>query len=193
MKCIDEIKLSAYIDGELSDKEMAEIAEHLNTCSVCADKVKEYEELSENTFQYFKNIENSFELPELLNDIKERLKNTDEITPEHTVYNNKIIDFPKNEKNNEENIFKEESVFEKIYKFAPAIISIAAIIMISFILFSENPKNNVTANKSDKVTVDSLEYSKFKAMIYKTKEKNKTVIWLFDDNSDEDNGDDDSI
>lgn len=54
----------------------------------------------------------------------------------------------------------------------------AAIILISFAVLN---KSEVVQDKqtTENVTVDSLEYSKFNAMIYKTKEKNKAVIWLF--------------
>lgn len=186
-KCdiIETEKLSAYVDGELNDKEMQKVANHLKGCEACKLLVEEVEELSSNTLFHYEKIENSFELPNLIKDLNEKLKNTEDITEEHTLYDN-IIEFPK------EKIKKaktNDNILGKIYKFAPAIVSLAAILLISIII-SNNKPNTTTANTqakaSDSVTVDSLEYSKFNAMIYKTKDKNKTVIWLFKDNNDND-------
>lgn len=188
-KCdiIETEKLSAYVDGELNDKEMQEVANHLKDCEACKLLVEELEELSSNTLFHYEKIENSFELPNLIKDLNEKLKNTEDITEEHTLYDN-IIEFPK-EKIKTKETKANDNIFGKIYKFAPAIVSLAAILLISIII-SNNKPNTTTANTqakaSDSVTVDSLEYSKFNAMIYKTKDKNKTVIWLFKENSDND-------
>ena len=47
-----------------------------------------------------------------------------------------------------------------------------------YILTTKNivPVPKIQAKTNESVTIDSLEYSKFNAMIYKTKKKNKTVI-----------------
>lgn len=186
-KCdiIETEKLSAYVDGELNDKEMQEVANHLKDCEACKLLVEELEELSNNALFHYEQIENSFELPNLIKDLNEKLKNTEDITEEHTLYHN-IIEFPKEKIKKEET---KDNIFGKIYKIAPAIVSLAAILLISIIISNNKPNTtavNTQAKASDSVTVDSLEYSKFNAMIYKTKDKNKTVIWLFKENSDND-------
>jgi len=187
---IEEEKLTAYVDGELNDKEMLEVSKHLKECETCKILVDELEELSNNTLFHYEQIKDSFELPNLMKDLNEKLKNMENITKEHTKYDN-IIEFPKEKIKKEENK-SDDSVLGKIYKFAPAIISLAAILLISIIISNNKPNSttvNIQAKVSDSVTVDSLEYSKFNAMIYKTKDKNKTVIWLFkENNSDEDDG-----
>jgi len=193
---IKEEKLSAYIDGELSPDEMQEVAKHLKTCEVCSMKLREIEEISEQASIHYEEIAEKIDFSQLMADLNNRIKNLDEINDEHIEFENNIIEFPKKESKQEINLEKEETVLNKIYKFAPAIISLAAIIMISFILFTNNDKaitTPQTADKSENVTVDSLEYSKFNAMIYKVKEKNKTVIWLFNDNSNDEDDDDGPI
>jgi len=191
MKCkfTKEENLSAYVDGELEHIEMQEIADHIKTCSECREFVEEFEMLSANSLMHYEELENSFELPNLMSDLNKRLLDMDSITNEH-VPTSKVIEFPKKKESTKEEL----SVLGKIYNFAPAVISLAAIFLVSFIISTGKP--NVTAISSqaktnDGVTIDSLEYSKFNAMIYKTKEKNKTVIWLFKENNsdDEDNGD----
>ena len=185
---IKEEKLTAYVDGELTDKEMLETAEHIKNCTTCKHIIEEIEELSANTLFHYQQIENGFELPNLIKDLNKRINDTDEITEEYTKSDN-IVEFPKLK--TEENKV-DTGILGQIYKFAPAIVSLAAIFLITFGILTT--KNNITstntqAKKSEGVTVDSLEYSKFNAMIYKTKDKNKTVIWLFkENNSDEDDG-----
>jgi len=180
---IDEEKLTAYVDGELNDKEMLEVANHIKNCEHCKTLVEELEELSKNALFYYEGVEKSFELPNLMNDLNEKLKDLSLVTDKHTKYNDdKIIEFPnKKSKTNKTN---------KFYQYIPAVISLAAIFLIAFTMISSKPKQSVInsqAKKSEGVTVDSLEYTKFNAMIYKTKDKNKTVIWLFkeDDNNDD--------
>ncbi len=186
---IETEKLTAYVDGELNDKEMQEIAEHIKTCESCRNLINELEELSQNTLFHYEQIEAGFELPNLMRDLNEKLKNMDNITEEHTKYDN-IIEFPKEKIKKDEN--SDDNIFGKVYKFAPAIISLAAILLISIIISNNKPNVttvNTQAKATDNVTVDSLEYSKFNAMIYKTKDKNKTVIWLFkENNNDDDDG-----
>jgi hypothetical protein len=181
---IEEEKLSAYIDGELTDKEMQLVADHIKECETCRNLIEEIEELSDNTNFYYKQIENSIELPNLMRDLNYRLQNLDNIT------NDNIIEFPKLKKDTSKN--KENSILGNIYKFAPAVVSIAAIFLISFVLLttkSNMTQANTQAKSNEGVTIDSLEYSKFNAMIYKTKKKNKTVIWLFkENNNNEDDG-----
>ena len=187
---IETEKLTAYVDGELNDKEMLEVSNHIKSCESCKTLVEELEELSSNTLFHYEQIENSFELPNLMKDLNEKLKNMDNITEEHTKYDN-IIEFPK-EKIQKEETITNDNILGKIYKFAPAIVSLAAILLISIIISNNKPNStavNTQAKVNDSVTVDSLEYSKFNAMIYKTKDKNKTVIWLFkENNNDDDDG-----
>ena len=191
MKCkfTKEENLSAYVDGELEHIEMQRIADHIKECAECRELVEEIDLLSANSLAHYEEVESSFELPNLMADLNKRLLDMDSITNEH-IPNDKIIEFP----SKKEEKSSDTGVLGKIYKFAPAVVSLAAIFLVSFII--STGKQNVSpvssqAKASDGVTIDSLEYSKFNAMIYKTKEKNKTVIWLFKENNsdDEDNGD----
>jgi len=181
-----EENLSAYVDGELEHEEMQSIANHIKECEECKAFVAEIEELSDNTFFHYEQIEKNIEFPDLMADLNEKLKDLDKVT------NDNIIEFPGVKREVAGSVTEEDRIFTKIYKFAPALISLAAIFLISFGIMTNKPSVttiNTQAKTSDGVTIDSLEYNKFNTMIYKTKEKNKTVIWSFEENNDEDNGD----
>lgn len=46
MTCVDERKLSAYMDGELSEADAAAIGEHLNRCPACREELSRLEFVS---------------------------------------------------------------------------------------------------------------------------------------------------
>ncbi len=46
MACIDEKKLSAYMDGELPEAEAAAIREHLADCAACREELSRFEFVS---------------------------------------------------------------------------------------------------------------------------------------------------
>lgn len=186
MNCkIKPEKLTGYLDGELSKEEMLEMTNHIKSCEECQTTITELEDLSFKTMKYYEDLEASIDLGNMMNDLANRLNELDEVNEEYTKQKN-ILKFPEKKQN-------KFNIFEKIYKFAPAAIALAAIILLSFNIFY-NKSNSVTtinqaSEKTDGVSVESLEYNKFNAMIYKTKEKNKTVIWLFEEeNSDDEDG-----
>ncbi len=47
MTCVDEKKLSAYVDGELSEEDAAAIGEHLTHCEACREELSRLEVVSE--------------------------------------------------------------------------------------------------------------------------------------------------
>jgi anti-sigma factor RsiW len=47
MACIDEKKLSAYLDGELPPEESAALEEHFARCAACRDELSRLEAVSE--------------------------------------------------------------------------------------------------------------------------------------------------
>ena len=57
MKCSQVLnKLSAYLDGEISEKEKKLIEDHLNTCKKCSAELASFAELN-NTLKIVKDIE----------------------------------------------------------------------------------------------------------------------------------------
>ncbi len=162
MNCLQiKEKLSAYIDGELSQKEMELVHNHLEKCNECAVELEKLEKIAIKVSDYFELKHKSVNLDRLYDDVM------------FSIEKNEKVDFIEATKENFISNF-----FKNLLKFSPAFVSLAAIILISFAVLN---KSEVVQDKqtTENVTVDSLEYSKFNAMIYKTKEKNKAVIWLF--------------
>lgn len=162
MNCLQiKEKLSAYIDGELPKKEMEIVHNHLGKCNECAVEFEKLEKIATKVSDYFEVKHKSINLDRLYDDVM------------FSIEKNEKIDFIETTK---ENIIS--NFFRNLLKFSPAFVSLATIILISFAVLN---KSEVVQDKqtTESVTVDSLEYSKFNAMIYKTKEKNKAVIWLF--------------
>ena len=167
-------ELSAYIDGELSSKEMETIVSHLNDCEKCQNEIEELESLNSVLSDHFDVFRAGLNLDSLFPDLKAKIKSLDEIKEDEV---DKIIQFPSKEEKDDKN---------KIYQFIPGLVALAAIFLISFGIMKSNfVETKASVAKTDSTTVDSLEYSKFNAMIYKTKDKNKTVIWLFDQGEEE--------
>lgn len=48
MKCIKDELIQKYIDGEVSDKEIARIEKHVKSCSLCAQRIVDQRMLAES-------------------------------------------------------------------------------------------------------------------------------------------------
>ncbi len=169
MRCdIVKERLSAYMDGELPHSEMQEISIHLEGCESCAKEFESFEELSSSVQNYFQVISNKVSLDSIYDKVMERV-----------------------EKEGIKPLFKDENegwfmkFIKSLLQYSPTFASVAAILIIGFALLPEQRNSTENSSKSDSVSVESLEYSKFNAMIYKTKEQNKTVIWLFKQENDD--------
>ncbi|MBN2694763.1 zf-HC2 domain-containing protein [bacterium] len=173
MRCdIVKERLSAYMDGELPHNEMQEISLHLEGCESCAKEFESLETLSDSLNNYFEMVSKRVSLDSIYDNVMEKIEK-EKIKP----------------------VFKDENegwmmrFIKSLLQYSPTFASIAAILIIAFALLP-NQHDNSKSSKGESVSVESLEYSKFNAMIYKTKEQNKTVIWLFKQENDDDEFDD---
>jgi len=174
-------ELSAYIDGELNHKDIEKMITHLKVCEKCQKEIEELESLNSLLSTHYEDFASNLNLDNLLPDLKVKMANIDKNKEMDEV--DKVIQFP----------IKENK--SKFYQYAPSIVAIAAMLLLSFAIMKNNfiPTSKASTAKTEAATVDSLEYSKFNAMIYKTKDKNKTVIWLFEQEDDNNDDLDDSI
>ncbi len=161
--------LSAYYDGELNNKKMLLISTHIDECEKCKAYIDNIEKTSGLLSSYIDGFNSSnSRLDSLYDDLKKKIDDKEHLK-ESSV--DKIIEFPQKRSN--------------FINYATTVFAIAAILLFSIIFVSKKSifSNNVSS-KVNTTSVDSLEYSKFNAMIYKTKDDNKTVIWLFEEDSD---------
>ncbi|MBS2097457.1 anti-sigma factor family protein [Carboxylicivirga linearis] len=63
MNCLDEGIIQSYIDGELSDKEMSDVAMHISSCKHCLAQLKQQEERKNTLLDIMQNANDKVEVP----------------------------------------------------------------------------------------------------------------------------------
>nr|WP_319398338.1 zf-HC2 domain-containing protein [uncultured Carboxylicivirga sp.] len=63
MNCLDEGIIQSYIDGELSDKEMSDVATHISSCKHCLAQLKQQEERKSTLLGLMQNANDKVEVP----------------------------------------------------------------------------------------------------------------------------------
>lgn len=172
MKCNDlKERLSAYLDGELNSQETDAIFKHLDTCESCRQELDALESTSKLVGDHIDLQLASFQLDDLYSDVMTAVEadHKEQVTIKELFQENFITRF-----------------FKGVLSYSPTLASVAAILLLTFGVISKMDLQPPTTAQQETVSVESLEYSKFNAMIYKTKEKNKTVIWLFKQDSEDD-------
>nr|WP_321451975.1 zf-HC2 domain-containing protein [uncultured Carboxylicivirga sp.] len=63
MNCLDEGIIQSYIDGELSDKKMSDVATHISSCKHCLAQLKQQEERKSTLLGLMQNANDKVDVP----------------------------------------------------------------------------------------------------------------------------------